>query len=560
MNMRRKGILLTVLFALTFSFLGGCQKKTEAADSPPPGAYGERNEGKNYWMVKFPEPVTLHIVNRDYPQGTGKYLPGDDITKNGWTRALQRDLNVNIVTDWVSSQTDYDTKLNLAIVSGDLPDVFRVNAAQFKQLFEADMLADLTDYIENNINNKIKEFMEFSPEVVESAKKDGRLYAMPVFGYGIIGHPILLWLRYDWMQGKEAPRTIAEFEELIKTFMKDHPGTYGIEMDRYLGPIYSLGPGFKVYPGAWYHDSNGSVIYGSIQPEMKEMLSTLADWYKKGYMLKDFMSMDVNAVRQDTVSGKVGINFFQQWHGWDRGMDMVKNLGPESYMSPYDIPTIDGTPPVYLMGFDNEGYLVVNKNCKNIDAVCKTWAYISYIIDEAVAQGEMTEEARKEEFQTIVDEDSHIWFPFQVRNPIGEVKAYLRTVEIKRTEGKIRPDDPELSDEGWEDLLKHYNFDTRTGDPGMFGRWMQTWASPCAYDVDYKILDEGRYKISAIKGTLPDEVTAYGSTLGDMLIEGFTQIIIGAKPLSYFDELVIGWRSSGGDTMLDAMNREYGKK
>jgi hypothetical protein len=132
--------------------------------------------------------------------------------------------------------------------------------------------------------------------------------------------------------------------------------------------------------------------------------------------------------------------------------------------------------------------------------------------------------------------------------------------EIKRTEGKIRPDDPTLTDDDWKFMLSGYNFDPRTDDMGLFGYWVQKWANPAAFDVTYQIIEDGRYKVSALKGVAPDEVASYGSTLQDALIEGFTQIIIGTKPVSYFDELVASWKSSGGNAMLDAMNREYGKK
>ncbi len=54
--------------------------------------------------------------------------------------------------------------------------------------------------------------------------------------------------------------------------------------------------------------------------------------------------------------------------------------------------------------------------------------------------------------------------------------------------------------------------------------------------------------------------TSYGTTLDDLLVEGFTKIIAGTQPLSYFDTVVAQWKSSGGDVVTKAVNKMYGKK
>jgi putative aldouronate transport system substrate-binding protein len=56
----------------------------------------------------------------------------------------------------------------------------------------------------------------------------------------------------------------------------------------------------------------------------------------------------------------------------------------------------------------------------------------------------------------------------------------------------------------------------------------------------------------------PEEVTRYGSTLDDLLLEGFTLIILGQQPVSYFDTLVRNWYAAGGQEVTDAVNRMYG--
>ena len=49
-----------------------------------------------------------------------------------------------------------------------------------------------------------------------------------------------------------------------------------------------------------------------------------------------------------------------------------------------------------------------------------------------------------------------------------------------------------------------------------------------------------------------------GTTLDDILTEGFTKIITGEVPVDYFDTLVEEWRTAGGDTATKEVNEMYG--
>jgi putative aldouronate transport system substrate-binding protein len=55
---------------------------------------------------------------------------------------------------------------------------------------------------------------------------------------------------------------------------------------------------------------------------------------------------------------------------------------------------------------------------------------------------------------------------------------------------------------------------------------------------------------------MPEEGEGYN--LGELLTEEFTKIIVGLQPVSYFDTIVNMWRTSGGDIVTRAVNREYG--
>jgi putative aldouronate transport system substrate-binding protein len=464
-------------------------------------------------------------------------------------------LNVDIVTDWVASETEYTTKLNLAIASKQLPDVFMCNAVQFRQLEEAGLLADITDYIENNASDLIKEVMAYSSDVLETAKRNGRLYAMPVFGYGPYPAPNSLWLRHDWMAaaGASPPKTIADLEALMKTMMQAHPGAYGMPLNRVLDELYYLAPAFKAYPAIWITGPDGKIAHGAVQPEMREALRTFADWYAKGYLKKDFMSMDAAAVRQDLVSGRFGIQMFPQWWGYGNGIDVVTNLGKDAWFDGYEMPSADGSPVMHPMYFDNSGYLAINKNCKNIDAAIKCMSFIHYIYNDAIAQGLMTSQDTLP-YLWENNEGLHSMPMFKIENPVNESKEYQQVQEAIRTGNPASITLPVA-------LIKYNGAKTwvDNGDPTGIGYWLQVYGPTCAYHDNSKIVAEKRFIPTRMMGPPPEELANYGSTLDDILKEGFTKIIIGAEPLSYFDTVVRDWKAAGGDTATAAVNRLYNK-
>jgi putative aldouronate transport system substrate-binding protein len=163
--------LLVALLPLAFASGGG--ETSATGTSATAGDLGKRVEGVNYWMAKFDQPVTIHVVNFERPQTP--YLAGDGTTKNEWTRGIKERLNIDIVTDWVSDSAGYTAKLNLAIASKELPDVFRVDPIQFTQLVEAGMVADLTDYQANNLSGMVFKIMEaLDPERLDEAVRVAR--------------------------------------------------------------------------------------------------------------------------------------------------------------------------------------------------------------------------------------------------------------------------------------------------------------------------------------------------------------------------------------------------
>ena len=73
-------------------------------------------------------------------------------------------------------------------------------------------------------------------------------------------------------------------------------------------------------------------------------------------------------------------------------------------------------------------------------------------------------------------------------------------------------------------------------------------------------MDEGRYIKNKVWAITPETLLNTGSTLEDILCEGFTKIIMGEEPIDYFDTVVENWKAAGGDQATIEVNEMYGGK
>ena len=81
--------------------------------------------------------------------------------------------------------------------------------------------------------------------------------------------------------------------------------------------------------------------------------------------------MDSAKIDEDFTAGKVGIEIGGNWNGAYPGTDVVKKNGNAAILLPYAMPSADAQPFKIGIGWPVNQYTVVNKNCKNPDAVIK---------------------------------------------------------------------------------------------------------------------------------------------------------------------------------------------
>ena len=522
--MKKKLVALVLMLAMSTSMIA-------RADSASSEAYEET--------------VTISYVDVDrnviYPEG-------DDIEENVWTRRTMDEYNIDIVLDWSCPASEYVTKLNLAVGSGDLPDVFRVNYEQLKMLIEADLIYDLSDVFDQYASDGVKAVKAENEDIFQSTTRGDALYAIPGLHYGYVTAPNVLWIRNDWKEkaGLGSPETIENLEEMCLTFMEECGASYGMAVSNTLDELYSLAPAWNAYPQTWIRDENGNVVYGGVQDEMKEALGVWRDWYEKGIISPKFITADSALITQDYMNGEVGMQVAANYAGWGAITEAVKANGVDAISYAYSIPSATGEAVKIPVNYPNGDYYVVNKDCEHPEAVIKMLNLYWKIIAEDA--GSMTTEERKEYTDTGRE---HV-YPIKLINTEGDLGSNLAISEAIKTGEPVPENSPYyLKYETCMDWVENQNADNlglylQCGDP-----------EGSAYAVNNKLLENDLLLRNVMWADSPREWEEYSSVLKDMLTEGYIKIIIGEESLDYFDTLVKNWKAAGGDVCTTAMNELY---
>lgn len=250
------------------------------------------------------------------------------------------------------------------------------------------------------------------------------------------------------------------------------------------------------------------------------------------------------------VSGKAGMQPYYQWWGYNPGVDLVTNQGKDAIFYPYNIPTVDGKNPVHSVFFANGSYTVVNKNYAHPEAAIKLLNFYAHMLDEG------SEHETPETLAAFLDKDiAHVTGAFKIINPQTDYVQYERVSEALKTN-----DTSAFTTSGmWQKYNNSLEF-MNNGTPAAVGDYLQQGAPKNAYSIAKTVLDNGEYIETGLKGAPPEQLAKYGSTLDDILTEGFTKIIMGSADIDYFDTVVQNWSTAGGEEVTKAVNELYGNK
>ena len=506
-------------------------------------------------LGKYPELVTYTLGQM---KGTNNSnLPeGQTYEDNAYTRYLKKTLNVQNKNIFMESEERYDEALNILVKDRNLPDIFLVSDREtLEELVENDLIEDLTEVYKSCASDKIQEMYEsYGKELLASGTFDGKLFALPETA--IDDGSQLLWLRRDWMEqlGVKEPKTLDEALSVIRAFQENRmgaeegedpvglvcdPGLVGTVSTSY--SVDSVFEMFGAYPQQWIKNADGEIVYGSLTEETKEALGYLRELYKQGILDPDFALRAQNNIRDLVVNGKCGAFFGLWWTPNNPLMDEYRK-NKETDWEPYYL-TADAkrTVEVYSTFWDSK-YVVVRKGYEHPEIVMKI---LSVLFDYSRYEAEDADEVNSY-FALNVDPTAR---PLMINVDYNEA-TYMVTRHIR--EALYSPGDAKTR----EDLsaIEASYFDACREYLGAEVPSVEDWAAYKSRISAVGLLVDANYHAPEKKylGNGDGEIP---QTLRSLEKKAFIQIIMGKKPVSFFDSFVEEWYRKGGDSLTERVRK-----
>ena len=241
----------------------------------------------------------------------------DDILKV-LEKKFNADLQLNVIT------SEYESKLNLEVSSGNTPDIMKVSSAQFNSFLEQELLLPIEDYVE-----KMPNFMALYPDVLEdpTLRVNGHLYFLKgnKKADDIVKSYDSLWIRQDWLDnlGLSVPTTLEELKEVTVAFATKDPdgnkvndtfGFTGLGGVSNTSDHYALNPFFGAYGVGTSHyilNESNELVYSAATDAYRDALAWIKGFIDTGAVDPDMMLMtSFDAVREKVYRNQVGMIYF----------------------------------------------------------------------------------------------------------------------------------------------------------------------------------------------------------------------------------------------------------
>jgi putative aldouronate transport system substrate-binding protein len=504
-------------------------------------------------LGKYEPAVTVTSVTSTNP--TIKFEGDDDMSNNVWTRAYEEELGIRLVYNWITDGSQFANKMNLAIASNDLPDVFIANSTQMKMLYDSDLIADLTEVYEKWATPETKEVFTKDEVGFRSTKVNGRMMGLPQTGSSTEGAPIL-WIRNDWLEnlGLPEPKNMQDVLDVARAFTTEDPDqngvddTFGIAMNKDLWGMWADLKGFfnafHAYPTIWVEDGSGGLAYGGVQPEVRDALLALKEMYGSGQIDKEFGVKDGAKVAEDVASGKAGIQYGLWWNP-NYPLNVSKSNDPGADWVAYEPMSIDDKPGLAQYSNAVGSYVVVNADFGHPEAAVKMMNFWYDILVNPTL-----EKAGKYIVKLpTYDIEYYKYTPFIGWDPYGGIKKYDAINFALRT--------GDTSDLAWDYQLEYEELNKYVEDNTYETGWY-SWAEvgPRGSLGVVKRIAEDRGIFNQFYGVATPAMADKMPALTTMQKEVLTKIILG-DPIENFDKFVQDWKKLGGDEITAEVNAWY---
>lgn len=317
MNNRWSAVLLTVPVIFTaLGLISGCDLRG-VSDVNPSAASAQQLAADGTADSPAPGYTISWTMHQNLP------VPEDAAVIREVEQKFGADLDV-----WNLENNKYESLLELKLVQGDIPDLFRIRQTQDLLKYQQQgVLAEIPqDLLDTYAPNIMKAIRESAPAYQDSGIINGAYYGIPVVNPTNI-YRIPVVYRQDWLDklGLSVPDTLADFEKVIYAFANEDPDgngvkdTYGLSLEG-MNVVFGAFGQIVFADQLYFSRQDQQLVIGALQPEMKEALRYLRKWYQDGVIDPEFITGENKGgykhLSHAFINGRIGMTSMGNYYHW----------------------------------------------------------------------------------------------------------------------------------------------------------------------------------------------------------------------------------------------------
>ena len=518
---------------------------TQQAESKGEGteAAAASEEADPYGPVA--EKITLHVGRSEDTGAT--YLDGQDSSNNYLVNHISEKLGITFEYDFSVPSDTYETKVSMAITSGEIPDVMVVNESQLRQLVAAGAIEDMSDAYNKYASDNLKAAYDTTKGIsFASATFDGKLMGMPSISPGADGIP-MLFVRGDWMEelNLEEPKTVEDIVNIVEKFKAEKGTTNGLIVSSKIVSkggsntygIDALFARYNSYPKHFITGADGKIVYGSNTAETKTALEEIRKLVESGVIDSSFVVRDSSTCEELITSGQSGI-FFGAWWNMNWPLNGMLSDDPSIFWNCYLAPLADDGKYNTAMISPSANYLVVKAGSSEAvkEAAIKTMNY-QFDIDQDQGVSLKADPT-----------DPYSWttMPFSILlsrydDKEGKALAALEVINGKKDVSELSGEALQWY-ESYQAATKHVKSASEANN--LFGWSYVRSAGLLGQEVG------NMNQIFDASYSRTETMDSKWATLEKLEDETFLKILNGEASIDSFDEYVEQWNALGGSDIL----------
>jgi putative aldouronate transport system substrate-binding protein len=523
--------------------VSGCGKSSAASSSG--GASASQSGG----LPIVDTPITIRVLS----ESRADLTPSNSIKTHA---ELEKRTNVHI--EWEILPVDAasrNTKFNVVIASGDLPDVIQpsgigalvVNRYGQQGLFLAlnDLITQYGPHIKAAYDNPLPgEIIPYDINVWgEITAQDGKIYNLPLISSSnAIG---AVWgIRTDWLDklGLSVPTTAEELYVVLKAFKEKDPNgngqadeiPWGAGAGGKTGTIIPMVAAFDAHMDFYVDYADGKIKYGPVEPAYRNALAALNQLYSEGLLEQDYLTATRDQWMARAGGNQLGMHFVWPGSGLGATNNELQKLDKGYHFEPF--PPLKSPSGKQYKDTKVTGAAVLYRTSISAKTKYPTEIikYIDYLFTEEGTR--LMEWGIEGETYTMVNGEPH-YTEYILKNPQG-----LDPETARVQFGMYWQVFPYQA--AW---APHYEAMSVTA-PWTVMAW-DIFRNPGMVEPPFPTLGLTEDELSR-RSTLVAEIDTYK----DPMIDKF---IMGSEPLTKFDEFVAGIRRGGLEEVLTMYNAAY---